>query len=859
MSPMSDGDVSQPDGGISDAEIADAEIADAEIPDAAWPPCVIDPPEAMLRRPGAGEGEDDPFLTLAGRVAEGAGPSVVVEGFPASALAHPTLPVTYVAITSSDDRRLMAIEHSGGAPTVLQDIDRGQAFHGLALQRDGATLYAAGGLTGAVDVYTVDAGGRLTHSGEISTGGYTSGLALSEDERTLWVGLFDQGEIVEVDLGSRAVTRRIATGGGGVWSVIHLPRLNQLYASHPGGDTLAVIDLEAGALANSLPVPTAPMGLVADAAGANVYAAISGSDVVARVDPAAGEIVDWVAVAEADLTDGAGAPLPHSNVNALTLDETTGRLYAARGADNAVSVLQISPMQVVGALPAGWYPAGVAVHPQDQRLIIAEGKGGGAGPSEGRSAKNRLKGSVTAVDLAAVDLAATTASVSAHYNHPRAVWPVACDGRAFPIPTDPARTSPIKHVILVVKENKTFDCVFGDLEDERVDADPSLVRWGEGVTPNLHALARAFNISDNFYANAPNSDTGHLLLTGTHLTEYAERIWIEEQRSDQFLGFQLGQPVTPNIGNLFTWLVDHGTSVRIYGEIVGTLARTEDGRRAVELSDNRFPGGPFANFRTPDTDKAQYVIDRVNEGELADFTYLLLPNDHTLGTQPGAQTPESMVADNDYAVGLLVDAVSHSPYWPETAIIVLQDDPQGCQDHVEAHRSFVLVISPWARRGYVSKAHGSFMSIFATLEAIFGVPPLGRPDAAASPLWDMFTATPDFTPYDALPRQVPPMENPEVGLGGAHSARMDWRSPDRNAGLAPLLDAYRLWRMGRISKREAERRIRDLEGTTDAEWWEELEEEAEEEAEAFDADWARYRAWRAAHGLPPLTLSPAQD
>ncbi|MFN3198167.1 MAG: glutaminyl-peptide cyclotransferase [Bradymonadia bacterium] len=804
----------------------------------------------MLRRPGADPEGEAPFLTLSGRATTPAGPNLVVEGFPASVRVHPQAAVAYVAITSNDERQLLVIDTDAPeGPVVLQTLDRGQAFHGLALTADGSTLYASGGVNGLVDRFSIDEAGLLTPTGSIDTEGYTSGLALSADEATLWVGLFDQGAIVEVDLASGMVSRRFPTGGGAVWDVVQVGE--HLYGAHVAGESLAIIDLDAGALSNTLPLPTSPMGLVAAPDGSAVWAAVSGSDVVARIDPETETVTDWVQVAETDLVNAEGAPLPHSNVNALAYDAESGRLYATRGADNAVSVLQASPLQPLGALPTGWYPTGVAVDAVRQQLIVTEGKGGGAGPSDGRSAKNRIKGSITHISLEDLDLEATTAQVSTNFQHPRTAWPVSCEGQAFPIPTVAGRASPIEHVILVVKENKTFDCVFGDLDPERADVDPELLRWGTEVTPNLHALAEAFTLSDNFYTNAPNSDTGHLLLTGTHLTEYAERMWIEENRTDQFLGFQLSEAVTPDMGNLFTWLYDHGVSVRTYGEIVGTLAEAADGTKAVRFSDNRFPGGPFVNYRTLDAEKVQYVADKIAEGDLAQFTYLLLPNDHTVGTQPDAPTPESMVADNDYAVGLLVDAVSHSEYWAKTAIIVLQDDPQGCQDHVEAHRSFVLVISPWGRRGHISHVLGSFMSVFATIETIFQVPPLGRPDAAASPLWDMFTAEPDFTPFEAVPRRVPETFNPPNLPGGRKSARMNFRSPDRSPELAPLLDAYRLWKMGRITRAEAERRIADLEGTTDPEWWEELEEEAEEEAAAFDVDWARYVDWRRGQGMPP--------
>ncbi|MCA9559459.1 MAG: hypothetical protein KC583_12940, partial [Myxococcales bacterium] len=392
-------------------------------------------------------------------------------------------------------------------------------------------------------------------------------------------------------------------------------------------------------------------------------------------------------------------------------------------------------------------------------------------------------------------------------------------------------------------------CVFGDFDDPRVDRDPELSRWGEAITPNQFALARQFALSDNFYTEVQTSDAGHLLLTGGHLTEFVERTWIESSRLDRFFGFQLKPSAQPSMGNLFTHLIDHGVSIRIFGEIVGMFVSSQTGPRPVNFSDQRYPGGAFFNMGVKDETKARHVIAQIEAGELAQFTFLSLPNDHTYGTDPGKPTPESMVSDNDYAVGLVVEALSKSPFWPQTAVIILEDDPQGCEDHVDAHRSILLLASPYAKRGHVSKVHGSFISVFATINAILGVPPMGRPDAAVPPLYDMFTADRDLTPFEALPRQVPDALNPPDGPGGEKSARMNFGSPDREPDLAVVLDAYRLWKMGRISRAEADRRVEAAE--IGPERREMLEEEAEEESTAFDLDWPLYQQWRAQQGLPP--------
>jgi hypothetical protein len=319
--------------------------------------------------------------------------------------------------------------------------------------------------------------------------------------------------------------------------------------------------------------------------------------------------------------------------------------------------------------------------------------------------------------------------------------------------------------------------------------------------------------------------------------------------------------------------MDNDVDIRIYGEIVGMTAEAANGEQPIRYSDTRYPGGPFYTLGARDTDRAEYVVEQIQAGRLASFTFMLMPNDHTGGVTPGNPTPEAQVADNDYGLGLLIEGLSNSPYWASTAVIVVEDDPQGCEDHVDSHRSFVLVISPWARRGYVSHVNASYQSVFATITRILSVPPMGRPDAGAAPLWDMFTGTPDYTPFAAVPRIVPENEKVlDINTPGAReSMRMDFRGPDRNEDLGAVLDAYRLWRMGRISAEEAQDRIdrgvrsRPALGNRADEEFEEAAEEREEEAEeelfAYDVAFREYAEWLATQGLtmPEIQGGPVDE
>ncbi len=288
--------------------------------------------------------------------------------------------------------------------------------------------------------------------------------------------------------------------------------------------------------------------------------------------------------------------------------------------------------------------------------------------------------------------------------------------------------------------------------------------------------------------------------------------------------------------------------IRIYGEIVGMNATVPGSRRRPgDFSDATYPGGPFTNYAVRDEDKARYVIEKLKAGELAEFTYLQLPNDHMNGTAPGTPTPESMVADNDYATGLFIDALSQSPFWEKSVVFIVQDDPQGCADHIDAHRSFGIVVGPYVKRQYVSKVLASFHSVHATIERILGITPINRQTATASPLYDMFTATPDVTPFTALPR-VPEEVNPPNQPGAALSATMDFSGPDRAPDLYPMLDAYRLWKMGQITREEAERRIANIRHEGEA--YEERIEESREETFAFDEGLRDYRQYLIDRGVP---------
>ncbi len=834
-------------------EGADEEGAEADVEDAAEvaPDCALPapPPAALLRM---GLNPDGTRLIPGGRAVTPAGPETILDGFPQDVEVHPDGGVAYVVSASDDDRLLYAVELETGG--VLQRLARAEAFYGLAVHPDGSRVFSSNGVGGDVDVFHVLPDGTLTEAAPIDVGGYPAGLALNESGTRLWVARFDGGVlgngIVEIDTTTSTVRRTIPLATG-VWDVVQVPGRDELYASALAGNRIHVVYLDLGVSLASVVADSSPAGLAARADGQRIYAAVSGGDEVVAIHPVTHDIVERAWVGDFALP-GAAEPARNSNPNAVWYEPSSDRLYVTRGGDNAVLVLDAASLAVLGSIPTGWYPTDLAFTPDGATMVVVHGKSGSLGPNPGRDIKDWVAGSIMLVDVAGGDLAAWTAQVEANYRRPESGFPfdfpAACEP-PFPIPLREGDVSPIEHVVLVVKENKTFDCVFGDFPGAEADAGSEYLHWGREITPNQHKLAEEFTLHDNFYTDSEVSVQGHLWLTGLFVTELMERVWIENYRSGGFEEVSVLDQGQPDVGTFFQHLMRHGIDFTNYGEVVGTLGSV-GGETVLSHTDLEFPG-VFFNMEVRDEAKARYVAEQLLGGDFPPYVFIGLPNDHTHGTRAGSLTPEAMINDNDYALGVLVDELSHSPYWPTTAIFVVEDDPQSCADHIDAHRSFLLVISPWARRGHISRVHGSFLSVFRTIELILGLPPLGRTDAAAAPLYDAFTNVPDETPYMALPRTVPDDVNPGWYPGAERSAGMDFRGPDRCPELFPVLRAYRQWQRGELSLEQAQQAA----GLPSLD--EEAREEAGEETDEYDRAWAAFERWLAEHpelrleGLPP--------
>jgi YVTN family beta-propeller protein len=744
------------------------------------------PPEGRI---AAGRQPDGTAILPGGRRVSPVGRQVELGGF---LLGVRLLPGGTHALTTDGgyyDEFLSLVDLASGA--VVQQIpfhkDAGEAlFLGLAVRADGR-VFASGGGADRIHAYDYDPADRpspLSPAGSIALPdhSYVAGIAFA-DATTLLAALQRAGALALIDTATGDEVGRVDLGvASAPYEVAVAPGRREAYVSLWGDRAVAVVDLAGPSVVARVAVGKNPEALLLDPPGAptRLLVASTDSDTISVIDLASRRVTRTVSLAAGEPARLGSAP------NHLALAPGGARLYIANAGENCIDVLTTDTFTRVGRIPTAWYPTAVAVLPSGG-LVITNAKGMGGGPSGGTSFDyGIMKGTLSIIDPAPDDarLAADSALVEENNQRPRLVGPrVECPaGRPcrFPLPPAPGLATPIEHVVLIVRENKTYDATLGDLE--RGDGDPDLVLFGERYTPNLHALARAFALGDNFYSNAEASIQGHQWTAGGTTTDFTEKAWLSTWGRGTRDVIAFGKEIAaPEQGYYFQHLAGAGVDYIDYGEIVGFGA----GEVNVDV---QWPGGLAFNLESRDRGKAEYVRTQIEAAVLHRFTYMLLPNNHTEGLTPGKWTPEFMVADNDEATGMVVDAISHSPYWPTTAIFIIEDDPQDGADHVEAHRSTLVVVSPWVRHGAVVSSHYDNASLWRTIELLLGLPPQSQTTAGAAPMFDLWATEPDLTPYDHVPSNVPEAFNPAVATRLAElSARLDFTTIDNAPGLGRIL------------------------------------------------------------------------
>jgi hypothetical protein len=501
---------------------------------------------------------------------------------------------------------------------------------------------------------------------------------------------------------------------------------------------------------------------------------------------------------------------PGSTPNGLALSPDERTLFIANANVNTVAVVDVSvrgKSRSRGFIPTGWYPTSVRVTPDGRKLLVANGKGispspnpkgpqPGVKPPPGSMVEyigGLFKGTVSVIDLPKGDeLEKTLERWTADVYR---CSPLRADGavtlkrpEGSPIPGDLNGGSPIRYCIFVVKENRTYDQVFGDMKKGR--GEPSLCLFPEKVTPNHHRLAEEFVLFDNFYVESEVSADGHEWTMGAYATDYVEKFWplsYGHNRSKKYSYPSEGNfPIaTPAGGYLWDAAAAAGVTFRSYGEFVNNGRKPGDPAvpRLKALFGKIDPEFRAFDMDYPDVRRAERFISELkrfeSEGEMPRLQVVRLGNDHTAGTSPGKKTPVACVADNDLALGRVVEAVSKSKFWPQAAIFVVEDDAQNGPDHVDAHRTVALVASPYARRGVVDSTMYSTSSMLRTMELILGMRPMSQFDAAATPMYHAFTEQSQLKPYVSVVPEVNLEEtNQKTAWGAERSKRMNFAKED---------------------------------------------------------------------------------
>lgn len=749
---------------------------------------------------------------------------------------------------------------AGQSPMELAPDQDGQvSYTGLALAPDGRTIYLSN-VRGTIKVFRVgdDGAVRPSHSLPVPPANaprrkaeIPSGIAVSADGRRLYVCGNLSNQLFELDAATGAPLRTFPVGVAPFDVVLVGDRafVSNWGGRRPGADDLVgpagrgtvvrvdpvrhiasegsvtVIDLTAGAQLTEVRTGLHASDLTVSPDGRWVVCANAGSDTVTILDRD-GRNVDtlWARSRPNDLLQ--------ASPNAVCFAADGERLYVANGTMNAVAVFEFEPearggSKLLGFVPVGWYPAALCLDPVRGELAVAHVKGLTAGrprKSTGVPEFNthQYHGSVAVLrEPARAELPASTAQVERNLRR-EAIAAAALPPRRGqpprPIPERSGEPSCIEHVVYVIKENRTYDQVLGDLPEG--DGDPELCIFGERITPNQHALARQFVLLDNTYCSGILSADGHQWTTAAFASDYLEKSFAGWPRSyPDGMGEDESDALSYSpAGFLWDHALAAGLSLRNYGEFCGPAVRWRDGRKGTpdftacfrawrDGSDDVVFGcepsipslaacSPTAyvgwEMAVPDQYRADFILRELAEfearGTFPRLVLICLPNDHTSGTSAGCPTPAACVADNDLAFGRIVDALSHSRFWPKMAIFGIEDDPQAGWDHRSGYRTTCYVASPYAKRGARISTQYNTTSVLRTMEQILGLRPMNVFDASAEPMFDCFQDTPDLTPFTALPSNVPldqlnpqptAIADPVLRADAERSATFDFSQLDR--------------------------------------------------------------------------------
>ncbi|MFN8239404.1 MAG: bifunctional YncE family protein/alkaline phosphatase family protein [Bacteroidales bacterium] len=654
---------------------------------------------------------------------------------------------------------------------IIDSIEIKKSWFGLTFSKDGKSLFASGGNDNIIIRYSVR-NNKLVPADTVRLGKpwpekiSVAGIAFDDAAGLLYAVTKENNSLYVMDQKSRKVISRHQLGGEG-YTCLLSPDSKFLYATCWGCDKVMIFDTGKRDFITSIPVGDNPNDMCLTANGKYLFVANANDNSVSVIDTRTLKVLETLNSA---LYPGSPAGTTTNSV-ALSKDEKT--LFIANADNNCLALFDVSKPGSSfskGFIPTGWYPTSVRI--AGNKILVANGKGLNSmanpyGPnptsrattvtyqSGGMEHKTKVqyiaglfKGSLQILDIPAKSMMGRLSKAvydNTPYSKAGELEAEGMDGN--PVPRKVGDKSPVKYIFYIIKENRTYDQVLGDMPEG--NGDPNLCLFGENITPNQHAIAREFVLLDNFYVNGEVSADGHNWTMGAYATDYLEKNWPTSYggRGGSYPG-EGARDIANNKGG-FLWdnCKRMGVSYRSYGEFV-------EGRKPnVSVLKNHFCGNYIGwDLSIRDTVRFRWWKEDFDSllaiNSVPALSTIRFGNDHTEGLSLKKPTPFAHVADNDLAVGMFVNYLSHSPIWKESLVIIVEDDAQNGPDHVDAHRSTAYIAGGFVKKGFVDHTPYTTASLLRTIELILGLPPMSQYDAAATPLWRCLEKEPLHQPFE---------------------------------------------------------------------------------------------------------------
>ena len=688
----------------------------------------------------------------------------------------------------SASKKYMAVTNNGQSVQSLQLIDTRTekildneiipvSWYGLKFSSDEKFLYASGGNDNIILKYAI-INNKFQLNDTIRLGKKwpvkisPTGIDIDDAAKLLYVVTKENNSLYVIDLSSKQIIKELPLGNE-AYACLLSPDNKELYISVWGGDKVVVFDTQKKQVTAEIAVGDNPNELLLNKSGTTLYVANANDNSVSVIDVKKRTQVEVLyAALYPNAPEG-------SSSNGLALSANEKTLYVANADNNCLAVFDVAvagKSRAKGFIPTGWYPTNIKVI--GKKIFVSNGKGFSSfanpnGPVPVKpeqlverhlgdtSAKVRsgyigglMKGTLSIIDEPTeASLAVYSRAVYKNTPYTKQGELSAAGEKGNPIPMKVGDASPIKHVFYIIKENRTYDQVLGDIPEG--NGDKNLVLFGEKITPNQHKLVKEFVLLDNFYADGEVSADGHNWSTSAHATDYLEKNWVTSYggRGGNYPGEGKIEIANPKKGFIWDYCKRAGVSYRTYGEFA------DDGKPNIPvLKDHLCPYYSTYTLTVRDTIRfhqwRREFDSLVAANALPQFNSMRFGNDHTEGLRLGRPTPFAHVADNDLAVGMFVEYLSKSPVWKESVVFIVEDDAQNGPDHVDAHRTTAYVAGPHVKRGYVDHTMYSTSSMLRTIELILGLPPMSQYDAAAQPMWRSFTNMSNVKSFTSVPANI---------------------------------------------------------------------------------------------------------